>query len=147
MSKTINLTLTEEQAKVVSRACEFYCRIYNGQFQEIPFELMIHQNMADADWCYRRDKAEEKLLEARQYIYPELHGIGHSYGVGKFEVADKAWNVYQVLRYALGDGRKPYAFYGETLPLCSVTTSGTTIVDDGDIQHVAYSNEQLGREK
>ena len=147
MSKTINLILTEEQAKVVSRACEFYCRIYNGQFQEIPFELMLCQNMADADWCYRRDKAEEKLLEARQYIYPELHGIGHSYGVGKFSCADTAWNAYQVLRYALGDERKPYALFGEELPICTVTNSEDTIVDDAEIQHVGYDSTQCGREK
>ena len=146
MSKTIDLMLTEAQAKVVSRACEFYCRIYLGQFDEIPYELMLHQDMSD-NWCKRRDEAEKKLLEARHFIYPELYGIGHSYGVGKFEVADKAWNVYQVLRYALGDGRKPYAFYGETLPLCSVTTSESTIVDDTEIQHVSYDEEQLGREK
>ena len=126
MSKEISLILTEDQARVVSRACEFYCRVYLGQFQEIPFELMITQSMSDADWCYRRDEAEKKLLEAREFIYPELHGIGHSYGVGKFEVADKAWNAYQVLRYALGDERRPYAFYGEKLPVCKVSET-----DDG----------------
>ena len=120
MSKQIILTMTEDQARVVSRACEFYCRIYNGQFQEIPFELMLRQDMADGEWCYRREEAEKKLLEAREYIYPELYGAGHSYGIGKFECADKAWNTHQVLRHVLGDDRKPYAFFGETLPECEV---------------------------
>ena len=126
MSKEISLILTEDQARVVSRACEFYCRVYLGQFQEIPFELMVGQSMSDADWCYRRDEAEKKLLEAREFIYPDLHGIGHSYGVGKFDVADEAWNAYQVLRHALGDERRPYAFYGKTLPVCKAKE-----VDDG----------------
>ena len=120
MSKEINLILTENQAAIVSRACEFYCRIYNGQFQEIPFELMLHQDMADGEWCYRREMAEQKLLEARRYIYPDLYGAGHSYGVGKFKVADTAWNAYQVLRYALGDERKPISLFGEKLPECQI---------------------------
>lgn len=147
MNREIMLTLTEDQAAIVSRACEFYCRIFCGQFQEIPYELMFHQSMADGEWCYRREKAEEVLLEARKYIYPELRGAGHSYGVGKFQNADTAWNVYQVLRYVLGDERKPFALFGEELPKYSVITSESTIVDDSEIQHVSYNDEQLGRNK
>ena len=119
MSKQITLTMTESQASAVSRACEFFCRIYLGQFQEISYELLFNQPLDDK-YCDRRDAADHYLFEARKFIYPELHGIGHSYGVGKFEIADKAWNAYQVLRHALGDDRKPYALFGETLPECSV---------------------------
>ena len=119
MSKQIVLTLDEHQAGVVSRACEFYCRVFLGQFDEIPYELMFFQPLDDK-WCYRREAAEEKLLEARRFIYPELGGMGHSYGVGKFKVSDTAWNVHQVLRHALGDDRKPYALFNETLPECEV---------------------------
>lgn len=147
MSKEIVLTLSWEEAAIVSRACDFYCRVYLGQFQEIPYELMLVQEMADGEWCYRRETAEEKLLEARSYIYPELRGVGHSYGIGKFPNADTAWNVYQVLRHAMGDGRTPIALFNEKLPTCRVVEKGDKLVDDAEIQHVGYSSEQLGREK
>lgn len=110
------LTLDEHEAYVVSRACEFYLRVYLGQFSEISHELLLMQHDEIHDWCERRDNAETYLYKAREYIYPELHGKGHSYGVGKFEVADTAYNVHQVLRHALYDERKPYALFGTKLP-------------------------------
>lgn len=50
------------------------------------------------------------LLEARNAIYPELHDIGHSYGLGRFEDADKSYDVYQVIRHAMG-GKEPFSYY------------------------------------
>ena len=82
------LELNEVQAQTVSQACEFFARIKMGQF------------------------------DARKAIYPELNGIGHSYGVGKFADADRAFDVYQVLRHALGDPREPFQL-GEPLPSCT----------------------------
>ena len=35
MPNKIQLTLTEEQAKIVSTACEFYARVRMGQFDRI----------------------------------------------------------------------------------------------------------------
>lgn len=110
------LTLDKEQAGVLSRACEFYLRVFLGQFNEIAFELLLFQDDDINKWSYRREKAEEALLNARSYIYPELHGTGHSYGVGKFRCADIAYNIHQVLRHALGDERSPYALFDTTLP-------------------------------
>ena len=92
MSKKITLTMDEFQAGVVSHACEFLCRIMLGQFAEIPFDLMLPQELDD-EWCDRREAAETYLFMARNYIYPELQGRGHSYGIGKFKDADTAWNV------------------------------------------------------
>ena len=110
------LTLTKEQAQIVSLACEFYARIRMGQFGEIPYHCMMEQPFDDT-WCDRRDTAEMYLFKARENIYPDLGGRGHSYGVGKFEDADMAFDVHQVLRYALGDGREPWSLRGE-LPVC-----------------------------
>lgn len=62
--------------------------------------------------------ANKYLLDARKAIYPELNGIGHSYGVGKFADADRAFDVYQVLRHALGDPREPFQL-GEPLRGCT----------------------------
>lgn len=111
------LELTEAQAKTVSQACEFFARIRMGQFHEIP-HLCLANEMDSVDYCARKDAANKYLLDARKAIYPELNGIGHSYGVGKFLEADRAFDVYQVLRYALGDQRTPFQL-GEPLPTCS----------------------------
>lgn len=106
----IKLTLTDEQAKIVSAACELYARIRMGQFKEIVWHTLDF-HLAGDEFCDRRDEAERLLLEARKQIYPDLHGHGHSYGMGKFDDADKAFDVHQVIRYAFGDGRTPFSYY------------------------------------
>ena len=111
----IKLTLTEEQARVVATACEFFARIQMGQFNEIIWHTLDVRNSSD-DYCDRRDNAQRLLFEARKYLLPELHGIGHSYGIGKFEDADTAFDVYQVIRPFLGDKRQPFSF--NELPKC-----------------------------
>lgn len=118
MNTMIELHLTKEQADIVSKACEFFARIKMGQFDEIPLLCLSHE-LPGGEFCNRRTAAEKALLEARKYIYPELHGIGHSYGVGKFYDADRAFDVYQVLRYALGDPRPPFSI-DEPLPTCVI---------------------------
>ncbi len=102
------LTMTEKQAAIIAEACEFFCRIKIGQFGEIIWKTLIPQHTELDDFCNRRDAAEAYLLKAREMIYPELHGIGHSYGVGKFEDADMAFGAYEVIRHALGRGDGPY---------------------------------------
>ena len=116
MAKYI-LDLTEEQAKTVAQACEFFVRIKMRQFNEIPY-LLLSDELHGNDYCTRRDTANKYLLDARKAIYPEHHGVGHSYGVGKFADADRAFDVYQVLRHALGDLREPFPL-GEPLPGCT----------------------------
>ena len=118
MANKFNLLLTEEQARIISQACEFYARIKMGQFGEIPY-LCLSNDLSGEDYYQRRTEAEEKLLDARKVIYPALHGAGHSYGLGKFLDADRAYDVHQVLRYALGDKRTPTTF-GEPLPTCTI---------------------------
>lgn len=104
------LTLTEEQAQLVSTACEFYARMRMGQFNELLWHTLDKEPFND-DFLARKNDAEQLLLEARQKIYPDLQGPGHSYGVGKFEDADKAYDVHQVIRHAMGDDRAPYSNY------------------------------------
>lgn len=116
MAKYI-LDLTEEQAKTVAQACEFFARIKMGQFNEIPY-LLLSDELPGNDYCTRRDTANKYLLDARKAIYPELQGVSHSYGAGKIADADRAFDVYQVLRHALGDPRQPFQL-GKTLPGCT----------------------------
>lgn len=104
------LKLTEEQANIVSVACEFYARVKLGQFGEITWHCA--QNHCPQN----PDETEKAMLDFRKHIYPDLVGIGHSYGIGKFEDADKAFDVHQVIRHITGDHREPFSFYD--LPVC-----------------------------
>ena len=106
----IKLLLTDEQANIVSVACEFYARMRMGQFNELVWHT-LDLKIPLEEYCPRRDEAERLLLEVRRQIYPALVGAGHSYGIGKFEDADKAFDVYQVLRYAKGDERRPFSYH------------------------------------
>lgn len=111
----IQLTMSEDTARVVSEACEFYARMRLGQYKEIIWHMM--EGHPTAEWCERRERAEQYLYMARTEIMPELHGWGHSYGMGKFEDADRAFDVHQVLRNQFGDDRTPFTNLGE-LPKC-----------------------------
>ena len=106
----IKLTLTDDMAKVVAEACEFYARIRMGQFQEIIYKTLEMNELGAKDYDTRRDLAAELLLMARKYLLPELHGLGHSYGIGKFDDADIAFDVYQVIRKEFGDPRGFFSF-------------------------------------
>ena len=117
----IHLELTDEQARIVACACEFYARIRMGQFSEISHHT-IDLSLPTDDYCSRREQAEAFLYKARDYIYPELYGPGHSYGYGKFKDADQAFDVYQVIRYANGDNRRPFSYYD--LPKCEKVETG-----------------------
>lgn len=104
----IQLTLTDEQAKVVSDACEFYARIRLGQFNEIIWNREMQQSISDRNYFDRVEVVEQLLMTARALFYPDLGAHkGSSYGVGKYPDADTAFNVHQVLRHELGDKREP----------------------------------------
>lgn len=130
------LTLTTEQLLTVSKACEFYSRVMMGQFGEIAHETMM-QSVRQDDFCTRREMMEDLLFQARKFAFPDLHGRGHSYGIGHNKSADRAWNAYQALRYARAwhehpeggitvDFGPPYSAGGESIPDCRVLT------DDSD---------------
>ena len=105
--KTIRLTMTEDEAKLVANACEFYARIKMGQFKEIIWNFLDIQLPTD-DYCQRQEKLEDLLYQAREVLYPDLgRYIGTSYGYGKFKDADRAFDVYQLLRIAYGVNKYP----------------------------------------
>lgn len=123
---TYILELTNEQAKCVKTACEFYARMRFGQFQELPWDML---DVCAHDFCERRDAAEKLLFDARKYIFPELKGREHSYGVGHDYRADSAWEIYEAVRYAIAwhenpdgggtvDYDTPMHFSGACVPKC-----------------------------
>lgn len=106
--KIIRLTMTEDDARYVANACEFFARVKNGQFKEIIWNFLDIRMDAD-DFCKRQEQMEDLLYKARAILYPQLgEHIGSSWGYGKFRDADKAFDVYQLLRAALGNGSYPY---------------------------------------
>lgn len=76
---------------------------------------------APMNYSYRRESAEKLLFLARKYLMPELSGEGHSHGIGFSQIADRAYDVYQVLRYTMADEetrRNVVPFSYEALPEC-----------------------------
>lgn len=117
----VELKMSENQARIVSRACEFFARVRMGQFNEVIWLTMTAIASRD-DFNARRDAAVEYLLKAREQLYPELHGFGSSYGMGQFEEADTAYDVYMVLRKLFGDPREPFSQSKEPLPEAKMVT-------------------------
>lgn len=125
MTKQYKLTLSETQARVVAKACEFYARIGYGQYSEILWNFM---DMKNDDAIERRDEAERLLFEARAQIYPDLGEMrGASYGIGRNDEWDRSYDVYQVLRYAFEKENdklpflhEPFTLLNETLAKCEV---------------------------
>lgn len=105
----IELRLTDEQARICSKACELFARILMGQFQEISF--VCPRSGRNASY----GEIQDAWLKLRELIYPDLQGAGHSYGIGKFPQADAAYDITQVIRYAMG-GKEPFSY--NKLPVC-----------------------------
>ena len=81
-----------------------------GKFREIIWRTLSMRHETE-DYCQRRDLAEEYLLKARRYVYPELFGIGHSYGIGHDKVADFAYDMHQATRSHLGKYVESFSYY------------------------------------
>ncbi len=120
------LDMSEEQACQVDKALELYARLRMGQWNEL-IDLCL--DYSDKDFCEKRDVLQQKLMDARKAAYPELHGVGHSYGVGRFEDADSAFEIHKVLRNKIAwtnhpeggfgvDFDPPYSFCGHELAKC-----------------------------
>jgi hypothetical protein len=102
----VRLELTNEQAEVVSLACDFYARVKIGQFGEI-IDRTLDIKIPSNEYLERKRMARLYIIEARNEIYPDLHGFGHSYGYGKFADADDAIDVSKCIRHAMADDPEP----------------------------------------
>lgn len=128
--KKYRLDLTDEQAKTTSYALELYSRLRMGQWAEL-IDLCL--DFKDDDYAHKKfDVLIPELMRLRKEVYPELSpNWGHSYGVGKFEDADLAWEIHEVLRNKIAwtehpeggngvDFGKPMSFRGNELAECSL---------------------------
>lgn len=99
------LEMNETQARILQKALEFYARVRNGQWREIP---RICLDINDKHW---HEKMEDSILfleGARKSVYPDLmKSLSHSYGVGKFPDADMAWELYTTVRHCMAWAKNP----------------------------------------
>lgn len=125
------LHMDAETAQIVARACELYARVRCGQFDEIQYLTVQPQDDHDPTFGDRIQKCREALYRAREAAFPDLHGPGHSYGVGKLRDSDTAWNVYQAVRYVKAwhehpeggytvDFKEPLRYSDAPMPRCEV---------------------------
>lgn len=105
----IKLTLTNEQARIVARACDLYARIKIGQFNEIA-SMLMKDCTGTTDFA-RKANAKVFLNIARNLIYPDLTAAEHSYGFEKFADADFAHYVQQVISHEMGAKTEPVSSY------------------------------------
>lgn len=126
--KKYRLELTDEQAKITLKALELYSRLRNGQWTEL-VDLCLDLN--DDDYARKKfDLLIPELMHLRKQVYPELPPQwGTSYGIGKFEDADLAWEIHEVLRNRIAwaehpeggagvDFDAPISFRGNELAEC-----------------------------
>lgn len=98
------LEMNEMQARILQNALEFYARVRNGQWGEIP---RICLDVKDENWHEKMEDSVLFLEGARKFVYPDLKGMNHSYGVGKFEDADMAWELYTTVRHCMAWAKNP----------------------------------------
>jgi len=123
------IELTTKEARRFGYAQELFCRLRLGQWMEL---LDLCVDLRSDRYCEIREMLTFHLMAARKHVYPDLSPqYGHSYGVGKFEDADYAWEVYEVLRNKLAwtehpeggitvDFSPPMSFQGHELASCEI---------------------------
>ena len=128
------MTMTEDQARLVIRALDFFSRMRMGQFAElIDLVLTVEGDDID-DYRKRRNEAARILLEARDVLMPELrdmHSLHGSYSVYMFDDARAAWHTLQAIRSCIAWHNNPAG--GWTVDFDKPFDDAPTVeaVDDG----------------
>lgn len=111
---TYTLTLSERQARTTAEALEFYTRFCIGQF-DVP-TIVEHRKLPEPYQrrdTYDRQRYEELMLELRGMFFPELRGLGHSYGVGWNEKPEQqaAQIGYEIYKWILYEFNKDAPYF------------------------------------
>ena len=100
--RTVTIEVTEDQAKLISDALDFYCRIGLGQFNAIRQHPSIRKYL----WKNKKEKyheiAEEELTIARNKLFDMKVGLNGSKGINSNDVDDSvrvAHDIRQVIRH------------------------------------------------
>lgn len=102
------LTLNEEQARLVSHACDFLSRIHIGQLRELRWEFMdMHiENGTQGKYIEMRDEVDRKIDELSDLAYPNGR-CGKVKAIHDSQTADILYNVHQVLRHNIAYQNNP----------------------------------------
>ena len=94
---TIKITLTVDQARILRDAIDLMHRLRLGQVEELRDVWDLK-----GQWG-KRQEIEEHALHIKKIVFPELDGLGHSYGVGSDLGKDvsRMYEIYKVLSHAL----------------------------------------------
>ena len=136
-NEVVVLEMTRDQALLVENACELLARLHIGQFKTVTDMVLPIHGMEIDDYCRRRDNANDALMLAAKIIFgrncydqPDVEK--------KDEEHNRAWNVYQVLRYTRSwhdypDGvhwsvcfDQPMKLLNEPLPKCEIVERNAT---------------------
>jgi hypothetical protein len=104
MAKIYNLTLSEEQSKLLTKALDLYSRIGIGQFEEI---LRVYDPLGSVVPLEARDAAR-RLLDSVKAVYG--HPANGSHGIHNEQVRDEfraAYDIQQVVRHQLAMDQSP----------------------------------------
>ena len=104
------MTMTEEQARLVIRALDFFSRMRMGQFGEL-IGLVLPVSGGDIDdYVARRDEVERILLDARDVLMPDLRDMNSlhgSFGVYHFADSTRAFHALQAIRSCIAWHNNP----------------------------------------
>lgn len=141
----ITLEMTEDTARILNTALEFYVRGLIGQMgylvdeiaYGIPWERQIPKDKNDPGrddaidrWVAMRENAQKAADKVKAELFPEIGSFG-SYGVGSHRASDIAWQTHEVIRHALAwhdhpeggitvNFDSPMKWADEPLPTCRI---------------------------
>ena len=96
---TYTLHLTEEQAHVLSRACEVLARLGIGQINEGLRELPQEK---DIDWTDFHDDCAAVCKIMSKHMTKRIDGYSSNLGIHNADAgAKRAWDLHQVIRHRL----------------------------------------------
>lgn len=97
------LKITEDQAKIISKALDLYSRIFMGQFKEIlDFQFGWKMELEDHEWC-------RKALQTVKRVATGLENNAY-YGIFSEKISNKAraaYDIHQVIRNKLAWDNNP----------------------------------------
>lgn len=98
----IQITVTEEQARLINHCLELYSRLGLGQFNFLKEHWGIQQKIWNKELDH--DFGEEELLKLRNTIFDLDFGLNGSHGIGSPKVDEDsriAFDIQQVIRHEL----------------------------------------------
>lgn len=133
MSK-YQITVSDEQAKLIVAALDLYSRVGAGQFQEVA-------EVAYPSWDTKdfnrdaKDAAKELLTQAKQMLFPELGG-NTAYGTTSQELNvcfKRAYDVQCVIRKVIAQHEKYHStsiWHNGPLPCDNISLATCEVVEE-----------------